>query len=102
MSSFDKLVSLSLSAVAVGGRPRMLDRKEKGMGAGEKILYKFSRRGGVCVGLRIERSLLMLKKGNWVDGLVGWVVRIIEGAGEVVGRLKADGDKRWGEAKRVT
>ena len=44
----------------------------------------------------------MLKKGIWVALLVGWVVRITEGAGEVVGRLKADGERRWGEAKRVT
>lgn len=102
MSSFDKLGSLSSSVVAVAGRPRMLDRKENGMGAGEKILYKFSRRGGVCEGLRMERRVLMLKKGNWMAGLVGWVVRIMEGAGELVGRLKADGERRWGEAKRVT
>lgn len=65
-------------------------------------MYKFSRRGGLCVGLSIERRVLILKKGNLVAGSVGWVVRIMDGAGEVVGRLNADGERRWGEAKRVT
>lgn len=43
----------------------------------------------------------MLKKGSWVAVLVGLVVRSMEGAREVVGRLKADGERLWGEAKRA-
>lgn len=65
-------------------------------------MYKYSRREGLCVGLSIERRVLILKKGNLVTGSVGCVVRIMDGAGELVGRLKADGERRWGEAKRVT
>lgn len=54
------------------------------------------------MGLSMERRVLILKKGNLVTGSVGCVVRIMDGAGELVGRLKADGERRWGEAKRVT
>lgn len=64
MSFFDKLGSFSSSAVAVAGRSRILDKKEKESEAGEKIFYKFLRwegEGGLCEGLWMERRVLMLK-----------------------------------------
>lgn len=73
-----------------GGRPRMDDRKVGVMGAGEKILYRFSLR-------EVVRRVEMLKKGRGGEGVLGLggrVVRIVEGVREEGGRLNARGERR--------
>lgn len=57
----------------------------------------------MCAGLEMERRVLMLKNGEGEEVLLGGsVVRIVVGQGVLGGRLKARGERRCGDVKRVT